>query len=246
VGTHRSTPKGLVRLLPTLSAFGYIHLGNWHEFRSQVLLIGPIPDTTSPDHTEFHDALSTRNRPRHPRAFEPLRKDNFTGHLRWSRCRWAKADVCRTESASNDCACADTQRLAYRSWPSPPDRDGAAKPTTTVRPALPLPIGPCFPLLLHPLGPMLTFGSKTKDDVRQPLHVLAHMIIIDHPYPLQVAPRTAQVWHLLEHAMEIIARVIAFIGHRDQGQPLAIDLAQDVVEQGASWRGQDLLTGSGM
>jgi len=25
----------LVRLLPTLSAFGYIHLGNWHEFRSK-------------------------------------------------------------------------------------------------------------------------------------------------------------------------------------------------------------------
>ena len=80
-GCDRSTPKGLVRLLPTLSAFGYIHLGNWHELRSQIPLMGRIPDTTSPDHTEFQDALATRNRPRHPRAFEPLRKDNFTGHL---------------------------------------------------------------------------------------------------------------------------------------------------------------------
>ncbi len=58
----RSTPKGLVHLLPTLSAFGYIHLGNWNEFRSQVPLIGPIPDATSPDHTEFQDALSPRPR----------------------------------------------------------------------------------------------------------------------------------------------------------------------------------------
>ncbi len=42
------------------SPFGYTHLGNWHEFRSQVPLMGLIPDTTSPDPTEFQDALSAR------------------------------------------------------------------------------------------------------------------------------------------------------------------------------------------
>ena|SRR5439155_26000986 len=70
----------LGRMLPTLSAFGYIHLGNLYKFRSQVPLMGLIPDTTSPDHTEFQvpclPEIVTA-----PRAFETLRKDNFTGHL---------------------------------------------------------------------------------------------------------------------------------------------------------------------
>ena len=40
-----------------------------------------IPDTAQPDHAQVQDYLPARDRPRHPRAFEPLRKDNFTGHL---------------------------------------------------------------------------------------------------------------------------------------------------------------------
>src|SRR5262245_52627967 len=38
-----------------------------------------LPDTTSPDHAEMQDDLAARDRPRHPRAFEPLREHNFPG-----------------------------------------------------------------------------------------------------------------------------------------------------------------------
>src|SRR5262249_17762126 len=85
----------------------------------------------------------------------------------------------------------------------------------------------CVQLLPHPFSPILTLSARTKDDVRQLLRVLARMVIVDNPYPLQITPRTVCVWHLLQRAMVIIARVIAVIGHIDQAQPLAIDLAEN-------------------
>jgi hypothetical protein len=36
-----------------------------------------MPDTAQPDHAQVQDHLSARNRPRHARAFEPLRKHDL-------------------------------------------------------------------------------------------------------------------------------------------------------------------------
>src|SRR5262249_9342094 len=83
----------------------------------------------------------------------------------------------------------------------------------------------------HPLRPTLTLSAGTKDDVCQLLHVLARMVIIDNPSPLQGAPGTAWVWHLLQDAMVIIAGVIPVIGHIDQTQPITINLAENGLEQ---------------
>src|SRR5262245_45774367 len=78
---------------------------------------------------------------------------------------------------------------------------------------------------------MLALGTRTKDDVCQLLHVLTRMIIIDYPSPLQSAPGTARVWHLLQHAMVIIAGMVPVIGDIDQAQPVTIDLAENSLEQ---------------
>jgi hypothetical protein len=51
-----------------------------------------------------------------------------------------------------------------------------------------------------------------------------------------------RVWHLLHHARVIIAGVIPCIGHRDPAQPLAIDLAEEGLEQRVSLSRQGALT----
>ena len=78
---------------------------------------------------------------------------------------------------------------------------------------------------------MLALGSRPKDDLRQLLHVLTRMVIIAHPSPLQNAPGTARGWHLLQHALVIIAGVIPVIGDLDPAKPVAVDLAEDSLEQ---------------
>jgi hypothetical protein len=40
-----------------------------------------LPDATQPDHPQVQDDVSASNRPRHPRAFAPLREDSFIGGL---------------------------------------------------------------------------------------------------------------------------------------------------------------------
>src|SRR5262249_290310 len=80
-GCDRSTPKELCRLLSTLRALRHVHLGCWLGFRSQVSLVPFIPDATEPNDTEVQDDLAAGNRPRHPRALEALREDNFAGCL---------------------------------------------------------------------------------------------------------------------------------------------------------------------
>src|SRR5215831_19673343 len=41
-----------------------------------------IPDVAQAKHSQVQNHLTTRNRPRHPRAFEPLRKDDLASGLR--------------------------------------------------------------------------------------------------------------------------------------------------------------------
>ena len=60
-----------------LSGLAHIDTRDRQRFRGQVALMDLIPDTTQPDHTQVQDHLSARNRPRHARAFESLRKDDL-------------------------------------------------------------------------------------------------------------------------------------------------------------------------
>ena len=55
------------------------------RFRGQVPLMDRIPDTAQPDHAQVQDDLPANDRPRHPRAFEPLRKDDLASGLRNTR-----------------------------------------------------------------------------------------------------------------------------------------------------------------
>lgn len=80
-GCDRSTPNKLRRLLPTSSALRLVHLDDGQRLRSQVALMDVLPDTTEPEHAESQDDWAAGDRPSHPRAFEPLRADNFTGRL---------------------------------------------------------------------------------------------------------------------------------------------------------------------
>src|SRR5687767_15479603 len=43
-----------------------------------------MPDTAQPDHAQVQDHLSARDRPRHARAFEPLRKHDLARGLRYT------------------------------------------------------------------------------------------------------------------------------------------------------------------
>src|SRR5437588_13029407 len=55
------------------------------RFRGQVPLMDRIPDTAQPDHAQVQDDLPANDRPRHPRAFEPLCKDDLASGLRDAR-----------------------------------------------------------------------------------------------------------------------------------------------------------------
>ena len=93
------------------------------------------------------------------------------------------------------------------------------------------PCGPRLQLRAHPRRPPLTLRAGTEDDVCSLLDVLAGMVRIDHPSPLQGAPGTARVGHLLQDALIIITGGLPVIGARDQAQPIAIDRAEDSLEQ---------------
>jgi hypothetical protein len=92
------------------------------------------------------------------------------------------------------------------------------------------------------LAPYWLSGPGPKHAIRQLLHVLAGLVIIDHPSPLQRAPGPARVWHRRQHALVIIAGVLAVIGHRDQPSPLALNLAADILQPRVSLRSEGALT----
>src|ERR687885_757765 len=48
-------------------------------------LMDHIPDTAQPDHAQLEAPLPARDRPRHPRAFEPRRNDELASGLRNAR-----------------------------------------------------------------------------------------------------------------------------------------------------------------
>ena len=102
-------------------------------------------------------------------------------------------------------------------------------------------MSPRFSLLPHPLRPTLALSARPQEDRRQLLHVLTRMVRIDNASPLQGAPGTARVGHLLQHALVVSAGVIPIISAIDQAQPVAIDLPEDGLEQRGSLGGQGSL-----
>src|SRR2546427_7180076 len=161
-----------------------------------------LAGATPPDPPQVQDDLAARSRPRHPRAFAPLREDNFAGGL--------------GDPAADGQVLASVGLIAH---PTPAlfqirlgvlidlglAPQAALVPQRRRRLSDPSdPLGPRVPLLPHPLSPMLALGSRTKDARRQLLHVLTRM--------------------------GRIAGVIPVIRYIDQAQPGAIDLAEDGLE----------------
>ena len=68
-----------------LSDLARVAACDWKRFPGQVPLMDRIPDTAQPDYAQVQAHLPARDRPRHPRAFEPLRKDDLASGLRDAR-----------------------------------------------------------------------------------------------------------------------------------------------------------------
>ena len=79
--------------------------------------------------------------------------------------------------------------------------------------------------LRHLLRPCPTLGRQAKQGIRQLCDVEASMIVVDDPYPLQVAPGALGIDHLFQHAVVVVTGMIAIIADIDQAEALSIDLA---------------------
>ena len=150
-----------------------------------------IPDTAQPDHAQVQDYLPARDRPRHPRAFEPLRKDDLASGLRNTRAaRKLLAFVAVVTHPLR--ACFDVTigllvelGLATKPPMSTQGQCGLEHPRC--------PIGLGLEHMAHLLGPLLRLVTHTEKRIGQLLHVPADMVEIDDPSPLQTPPGPAWI-----------------------------------------------------
>ena len=68
------------------------------------------------------------------------------------------------------------------------------------------------------------------------------MGVVDDPYPREVAPGTPWIVHFFEYIVVIVTWVVPIIADRDQAEVLAVNVAQDVLEQGGQLRGPSRLS----
>ena len=165
--------------MPPLNASRHVAWDDGQRLRSQVSLMDVLPDTTYPEHAKVQDALSTLDRPRHPRTLAALGEDAFTGGLREPT--------------------ADGPMLASVGLLPPPRtalfaigigvcldrglaRQAASGPSSRRRlPDARHPMSLCCQLCPPLLRPPRTRRARTQDAVRQWLDIWADMVIIDKP-----------------------------------------------------------------
>jgi hypothetical protein len=75
-GCNRSLPTSLCRQLPILQSLSRFQVDARHRLGHQVPLMDRFPGSTQLDYPKVQNHLASLNRPGHPRAFEPLRKDD--------------------------------------------------------------------------------------------------------------------------------------------------------------------------
>ena len=80
-GGNRALSTPLCRQLPILQTLSRFQGDDRHRLGRQVPLMDLTPNPTQLDHPKVQNHLAPLNRPGHPRAFEPLRKDNLAGGL---------------------------------------------------------------------------------------------------------------------------------------------------------------------
>ena len=202
-----------------------------------------IPDTTQPNHTQVHDHLPTRHRPRHSRAFEPLRQDDLARGLRPARPARSLLALVALRAhplrARFDGAIGllVERGLATEPPTPPPRRGGLSYPRHSIDLGL--------AHMAHLFGPVLRLGARAEHRVGSLLHVPASMGAIDDPSPRQTPPRTAWVHPLFETLRGRGAWMMALSAARGEAQELTIDLVDNRLEQARELIGEGGLTRCG-
>jgi hypothetical protein len=242
-GCDRSIPTPLCRQWLLLSGLDRVDTSDGKRLRGEGPPMHVIPDTTQPNHTQVHDDVPTRNRPRHSRAFEPLRQDDLARGLRKARPARELLALGALRAhplrARFDGAIGVIGELGLATEPpTPPQRRGGLS-----APSHSSDLG--LEHMAHLCGPVLRLVARADNRVGSLLHVPARMGEIDAPSPRPTPPGTAWGHPLVANLLVIGAWLMARIAARGEAQELPIDLLDNRLEQARELIGAGGLPGCG-